>query len=155
MRLLKKDLILKNRTAVTEKIKESARSVLPIVIIVTLLCFSIAPINTDLMLNFFIGTMMVVIGIGLFSLGADTSMIKIGNKIGTALTKKLPLIVLVSFAFGFAVTIAEPAVTVLESNEKRVLLSVADNEKLKKFIKEQKKKCLSLYRVTELSYLCR
>jgi len=28
----------------------------------------------------------------------------------------------------------------LESNEKRVLLSVADNEKLKKFIKEQKKK---------------
>ena len=111
------------------------------------------------MLNFFIGTMMVVIGIGLFSLGADTSMIKIGNKIGTALTKKLPLIVLVSFAFGFAfgfaVTIAEPAVTVLESNEKRVLLSVADNEKLKKFIKEQKKKCLSLYRVTELSYLCR
>lgn len=107
------------------------------------------------MLNFFIGTMMVVIGIGLFSLGADTSMIKIGNKIGTALTKKLPLIVLVSFAFGFAVTIAETAVTVLESNEKRVLLSVADNEKLKKFIKEQKKKCLSLYRVTELSYLCR
>lgn len=43
----------------------------------------------------------------------------------------------------------------LESNEKRVLLSVADNEKLKKFIKEQKKKCLSVYRVTELSYLCR
>ena len=115
MRLLKKDLILKNRTAVTEKIKESARSVLPIVIIVTLLCFSIAPINTDLMLNFFIGTVMVVIGIGLFSLGADTSMIKIGNKIGTALTKtkKLPLIVLVSFAFGFAVTIAEPDLQVL------------------------------------------
>ena len=110
MRLLKKETILKNRTAVTEKIKESARSVLPIVIIVTLLCFSIAPINTDLMLNFFIGTVMVIIGIGLFSLGADTSMIKIGNKIGTALTKtkKLPLIVLVSFAFGFAVTIAEP-----------------------------------------------
>lgn len=115
MRLLKKETILKNRTAVTEKIKESARSVLPIVIIVTLLCFSIAPINTDLMLNFFIGTVMVIIGIGLFSLGADTSMIKIGNKIGTALTKtkKLPLIVLVSFAFGFAVTIAEPDLQVL------------------------------------------
>ena len=112
---MKKETILKNRTAVTEKIKESARSVLPIVIIVTLLCFSIAPINTDLMLNFFIGTVMVIIGIGLFSLGADTSMIKIGNKIGTALTKtkKLPLIVLVSFAFGFAVTIAEPDLQVL------------------------------------------
>lgn len=112
---MKKDFILKNRTAVSEKIKESARSVFPIVLIVTLLCFSIAPINTDLMLNFFIGTVMVMIGIGLFSLGADTSMIKIGNKIGTALTKtkKLPLIVAVSFAFGFAVTIAEPDLQVL------------------------------------------
>ena len=112
---MKKDFILKNRTAVSEKIKESARSVFPIVLIVTLLCFSIAPINTDLMLNFFIGTVMVIIGIGLFSLGADTSMIKIGNKIGTALTKtkKLPLIVAVSFAFGFAVTIAEPDLQVL------------------------------------------
>ncbi len=115
MRLLKKEIILKNRSAVTEKIKEATRSVIPIVAIVTLLCFSIAPIETDLMLNFFIGTLMVVIGIGLFSLGADTSMIKIGNKIGTALTKtkKLPLIVLVSFAFGFAVTIAEPDLQVL------------------------------------------
>lgn len=112
---MKKEVILKNRTAVSEKIKESARSVFPIVIIVTLLCFSIAPINTDLMLNFFIGTVMVIVGIGLFSLGADTSMIKIGNKIGTALTKtkKLPLIVAVSFAFGFAVTVAEPDLQVL------------------------------------------
>lgn len=112
---MKKETILKNRTAVSEKIKESARSVFPIVFIVTLLCFSIAPINTDLMLNFFIGTVMVIVGIGLFSLGADTSMIKIGNKIGTALTKtkRLPLIVAVSFAFGFAVTIAEPDLQVL------------------------------------------
>lgn len=112
---MKRDLIRKNRTAVSEKVKESARSVLPIVIIVTLLCFSIAPIDTDLMLNFFIGTVMVIVGIGLFSLGADTSMIKIGNKIGTALTrtKKLPLIVLVSFVFGFAVTVAEPDLQVL------------------------------------------
>ena len=112
---MKKEILLKNRTAIAEKVKESAGSVLPIIIIVSLLCFSIAPINTDLMLNFFIGTVMVILGIGLFSLGADTSMIPIGNKIGTAMTrtKKLPLIVAVSFAFGVAITVAEPDLQVL------------------------------------------
>lgn len=111
----KKEILNKNRTAIAEKVKESAHSVLPIVVIVMLLCFSIAPINTDLMLSFFIGTLMVILGIGLFSLGADTSMIPIGNKIGTAMTKtkRLILIILVSFAFGFAVTVAEPDLQVL------------------------------------------
>ncbi len=112
---MKKEILLKNRSAIAEKVKESSGSVLPIIIIVSLLCFSIAPINTDLMLNFFIGTVMVILGIGLFSLGADTSMIPIGNKIGTAMTKtkKLPLIVAVSFAFGVAITVAEPDLQVL------------------------------------------
>lgn len=111
----KSKLFSENRSAIAEKIKEAASSVLPIVILVSLLCFSIAPINPDLMLNFFVGTIMVIVGIGLFSLGADTSMIPIGNKIGTALTKtkKLPLIVITSFAFGFAITVAEPDLQVL------------------------------------------
>ncbi len=111
----KSKLFSENRSAIAEKIKEAACSVLPIVILVSLLCFSIAPINPDLMLNFFVGTIMVIVGIGLFSLGADTSMIPIGNKIGTALTKtkKLPLIVITSFAFGFAITVAEPDLQVL------------------------------------------
>ena len=81
------DVLSRNKTAVTEKVKESAVSVLPIILIVTLLCFSISPIQTDLMLNFLIGTVMVVFGMGFFSLGAEASMIPIGNKIGTALTK--------------------------------------------------------------------
>lgn len=111
----KSKLFSENRSAIAEKIKEAASSVLPIVILVSLLCFSIAPIDPDLMLNFFVGTIMVIVGIGLFSLGADTSMIPIGNKIGTALTKtkKLPLIVITSFAFGFAITVAEPDLQVL------------------------------------------
>ena len=60
-----KDILSRNRTAVAEKVKESAVSV-PIILIVTLLCFSISPIQTDLMLNFLIGTVMVVFGMGFF-----------------------------------------------------------------------------------------
>ncbi len=112
---MNKNILAKNRAAVAEKVREALVSVLPIVVIVAALSFSIAPVPTDLMLNFLIGTVLVVVGIGLFSLGAEASMIPIGSKIGTALTqtKKLPVILLVSFALGFAVTVAEPDLQVL------------------------------------------
>lgn len=100
---------------IREKIIESAKSVLPIVAVVLLLSLTVSPLPTDLMLSFLIGTLFLVFGMGLFSLGAETSMTPIGNKIGTALTatKNLPLILGVSFALGFAVTIAEPDLQVL------------------------------------------
>ena len=71
---------------------------------------------------------MIVVGLGLFSLGAERSMTIIGNKIGTALTKigKLPVILLVAFALGVAVTVAEPDLQVLADTvpniDKTVLL---------------------------------
>lgn len=65
------DLIGKNRTAITEKIKEAAGSALPIVLIVTVLCLCAVPMRTDLLLSFFIGTVMVIAGMGFFTLGAD------------------------------------------------------------------------------------
>ena len=79
--------------------REAAISVLPIVVIVLLLCLTIAPVGNDLLLCFLIGTIFVIIG----------------NRIGTALTKtrNLPLILIVSFLLGFAVTIAEPDLQVL------------------------------------------
>ena len=99
-----------NRVKIIEKIRESAISVLPIVVIVLVLCLTIAPVGTDLLLCFLIGTIFVIVGMGLFSLGAEASMTPIGNRIGMALTKtrNLPLILIVSFMLGFAVTIAEP-----------------------------------------------
>lgn len=109
------DLIGKNRTAIMEKIKEAAGSALPIVLIVTVLCLCAVPMRTDLLLSFFIGTVMVIAGMGFFTLGADAAMTPIGNKIGTALTKtkNMPLILTVSFVLGFAVTVAEPDLQVL------------------------------------------
>ncbi|MBE6940449.1 MAG: DUF1538 domain-containing protein [Ruminococcaceae bacterium] len=94
---------------------ESISSVLPIVCIVAILCFTLAPVQTDLMLCFVVGTLLLILGMGLFSLGADISMTPIGNRIGTSLTRtrNLPLILVVSFALGLAVTIAEPDLQVL------------------------------------------
>lgn len=125
---LNKKLIFKNKSALGEKVRESVRSVLPIILIVAFLCLSIAPISSDLLLSFLIGSVMVVTGMGFFSLGAEMSMTPIGNKIGTQLTKtkNLPLILAVSFALGFAVTVAEPDLQVLAESvphiNNRVLL---------------------------------
>ena len=104
-----------DRSAVREKVAEAAHCVLPIVLIVVLLCLAAAPMKPDLLLSFLIGGVMLVVGMGLFSLGAEQSMTPIGTKIGTALTrtKNLPLILGVSFALGFAITVAEPDLQVL------------------------------------------
>lgn len=120
----------KTRTALGEKIRESAVSVLPILIIVVILCLCIVPMEPNLLLTFLIGALLLTVGMGLFSLGAEQSMSLIGSKIGTALTKSknLPLILIVSFVLGFAITVAEPDLQVLSDTvphiEKTVLLAV-------------------------------
>ena len=90
-------------------------SVLPIIAIVAVLCLFLVPMQPTLLLTFLVGALMIVVGLGLFSLGAERSMTIIGSKIGTALTKigKLPVILLVAFALGVAVTVAEPDLQVL------------------------------------------
>lgn len=88
---------------------------LPILLIVGFLCLSVSPVSPDLLLSFFLGSILIIVGMGIFTLGAETSMTPIGNRIGTSLTKSrnLPLILLVSLVLGFAITIAEPDLQVL------------------------------------------
>ena len=127
---IKRSALEKTRTVLGEKIRESAVSVLPILVIVVILCLCIVPMRTDLLLTFLIGALLLTVGMGLFSLGAEQSMTLIGSRIGTALTKtkNLPLILGVSFLLGFAITVAEPDLQVLASTvphiEKTVLLAV-------------------------------
>ncbi|MDY4144273.1 MAG: DUF1538 domain-containing protein [Oscillospiraceae bacterium] len=115
-----------NRTAIVEKTREAAVSVLPIVAIVIVLCLFVMPMQTDLLLCFLIGAVMIVAGMGLFSLGAEVAMMPIGSKIGTALTKtkNLPLIIGVSFLLGFAITVAEPDLQVLAQTVPHIKSSV-------------------------------
>jgi len=104
-----------NKTTVAAKIRESAVSVMPIVAIVLIICLAFLPVRPDLLLSFLLGTMLIILGMSLFSLGAETSMTPIGSQVGTAITKtkNLPFVLAVSFALGFAVTVAEPDLQVL------------------------------------------
>lgn len=95
------DRPIKNKyIMISEKLSEAAKSIIPIVAVVLVLSLTIAHIPTDLMLSFLPGTLFLVLGMGLFSLGAEMSMTPIGSKIGTSLTatKNLPLILIVAVA---------------------------------------------------------
>ena len=69
-----------------EKFKEAAASVLPIVIIVGVMCLTFIPMQADLMLSFIIGSVMLIVGMGLFTLGSDVSMTPIGSHMGAKLS---------------------------------------------------------------------
>ncbi|MDD3243857.1 MAG: DUF1538 domain-containing protein [Eubacteriales bacterium] len=88
---------------------------LPIVITVCALCLTVTPIPASLLLSFLLGAVMIVAGMGLFSLGAENSMMPIGTRIGTAMTlsRKIGFILIASFVLGIVITVAEPDLQVL------------------------------------------
>ena len=105
----------RSRTVLWEKLREALASVVPIMVIVLILSFTAAPIPTETLLAFLIGAVMVILGIALFSLGADTAMTPIGERVGAAMTRsrKLWVVVIVGFLMGVIVTVSEPDLQVL------------------------------------------
>ena len=104
-----------NRTILKEKLQEALSSVLPITVIVLVLSFSIAPIPTPTLMAFLVGAFLLITGMGLFTLGADTAMTPIGERVGAAMTRsrKLWIVVVVGFLIGVIVTVSEPDLQVL------------------------------------------
>ncbi len=98
-----------------EKIKESLGAVLPVTIIVFVLTVSVVPATGEMFFMFSVGAVMLILGVGLFTLGADSSMIIIGEEIGSKITKlkKIRFIIPVIFIIGLLITAAEPDLKVL------------------------------------------
>ena len=110
------DIILKaSIPKLREKLLEALQAVLPIVAIVLVLCFSIAPVSPSILLCFLLGAAMIIVGIMFFTLGAEMSMSPMGERVGAMLTKSrsVPLIIGVGFLLGFLITISEPDLQVL------------------------------------------
>ena len=101
--------------SLSEKIHESLTSVLPITAVVLLLSITIAPLNTGMMVMFCFGALMLVLGMGLFTLGVDLSMMPMGDGIGVEISRSRriggPLTI--CFLLGALITIAEPDLQLL------------------------------------------
>ena len=102
-------------TIFRKPLKESLTSVLPITAIVLVLCFTITPISNNAMMAFLLGSLLLIVGMGLFTLGSEMSMIPLGEAVGKEITKskKVWVIVAISFLIGVIITVAEPDLQVL------------------------------------------
>ena len=103
------------RTILREKISESLSSVLPVTLIVLLLLVTFFPVSSAMLLSFIIGALLLIVGMGLFTLGAETAMTPMGEYVGTKMTKSrnLFLIIFVSLFVGIMITVSEPDLQVL------------------------------------------
>ena len=98
-----------------DKFKEAAKSLLPITVIVLILNFTITPMPFAVRGLFLIGSLLLVIGMGFFTLGADLAMMPIGEFLGQYLSKSKSTLLIVgsSLLMGTMVTIAEPDLQIL------------------------------------------
>ena len=106
------------------KIKEALVSVLPVAAIVLLLNLTPLVNFTGMEMGVFVvSAFFLILGIGLFNMGADLAMTPMGEQIGSGLTKSgnLPILLAVCFAMGLLITVAEPDLSVLANQVGEVL----------------------------------
>ena len=98
-----------------EKLKESLAAVVPITLIVMGISVLLVPLELGTVVMFFVGALMLIVGMGLFQLGAEISMTPMGKGIGSELaeSRRLPVILGVGFLMGAIITMAEPDLQVL------------------------------------------
>lgn len=100
-----------------EKILESLSAVLPITLIVLVLSVFLVPMDTGTVVMFFVGALMLIVGMGMFQLGSEMAMSPLGEGVGAEIAKrkKASLILPVSFFMGAIITLAEPDLQVLSN----------------------------------------
>lgn len=100
---------------ILSKLKESAISVCPIAIVVLILALTIAPLSGYDIIKFIVSTILLIFGMALFGIGADTAMFTIGTSIGGNLSKsrRFFMLLILALLLGFIITLAEPDLSVL------------------------------------------
>lgn len=103
------------KSRLQEKLEEALQAVIPVVALVLLLCFSIAPVTPGIVLEFLLGAVMLIVGMMFFTLGAELSMTPMGEKVGSTMARAKNLMVMICLGFflGFVITISEPDLQVL------------------------------------------
>ena len=107
-----------------DKLKESVLSVLPVSLIVFALTLTPwVKLEPHEFTVFIIATVLLILGISLFNLGADLAMTPMGQYIGEGLTKSRRIGVLlgVSLVMGVLITVAEPDLSVLSEQVSAVM----------------------------------
>ena len=101
----------------------SALPITAIVYIMALLPFFEFDMSAAELITFTVGAVLLIVGIGLFNMGADLAMTPMGTHVGSGLSrqKKLTLLLVVCFVLGMLITIAEPDLQVLANQVSAVM----------------------------------
>ncbi len=103
------------------KVKETTASVIPIILIVSILHFTVSPLERDVFTRFLYGSLFIIAGLSLFLTGSELSVIPFGQMAGSALVRqrKSTILLLSGLIIGIVITIAEPQVQILSSQISR------------------------------------
>ena len=92
--------------ALFNKLKESLLSVLPVAAIVLIISFTpLVDLSVTETVAFAVCAVLLILGIGLFNLGADLAMTPMGGHVGAGLTKSKKVGVLLAVCFVMGVLI--------------------------------------------------
>ena len=97
-----------------EEIKNTSKSVIPIAILVVVLNFFVG-VGSKLLINFFIGCVGVILGLGVFLTGVEISISEIGSMMGDFIARfdKIAKVIIFGIFIGFIISIAEPDLLIL------------------------------------------
>lgn len=97
-----------------DEIKNTSKSVVPIAILVVILNFFVG-VESKLLVNFFLGCVGVILGLGVFLTGVEISVSEIGSMMGEFLARFDRIIKVIVFGvfIGFTISIAEPDLLIL------------------------------------------
>lgn len=99
-----------------KEMKDVSKAVIPIVIVCFLLIW-VLPMNWVDFVQFMIGAVMTVLGLGIFLFGVKIALLPLGESIGAGLPKmaSFPVVLIFGLILGFVVTAAEPDLRILAS----------------------------------------
>lgn len=102
-------------SVVFQKLKEAALSVLPIVLLVVILNYTVSPLEFGQLIRFLIGAMLIILGLSIFLLGVELSVDQIGRHMGSTIAKsnKVWIVVVAGILLGFFISVAEPDLQIL------------------------------------------
>jgi len=102
-------------SSLIDKVKEVAKTLIPVVVLVLIICFTIVDVGTDVLFRFLVGSVLLLIGLTIFLWGVDMAMNPIGEYMSKEVaTSKSPVkIAVLGFLLGFLITVAEPDLLIL------------------------------------------
>ena len=97
-----------------QKFIEVFLSITPITIIVILLSLTVVPLSFDALGRFFIGALLIGLGLTFFLIGVDKAIAPLGSEVSEAITKtnKLWVVIITAIMLGFFISVAEPGLII-------------------------------------------